>query len=153
MRRNPLLGAVVAALLPFLLAACGGEEEPEAEVVEAPAGAPGATPPPASAVADPGDLPPGVTMAMVEEGRELYGTVCMACHGPDGAGTAIGPALTDAEWINVTRNFDEIVNLIHTGVPDPQQFPGPMLPMGGGTFTDEQVRALAAYVWAISHQG
>jgi hypothetical protein len=28
-----------------------------------------------------------------------------------------------------------------------------MPPLGGGSFTDDQVRQLAAYVFALSHQG
>lgn len=96
--------------------------------------------------------PAGVTQEMVEEGAQLYGTVCSACHGPGGAGSVAAPALNDEEWINVSGAFDEIVNVIHTGVANPQQFPGAMPPLGGGSFDEGQVRALAAYVFALSHQ-
>lgn len=96
--------------------------------------------------------PPGVTQETVEQGAELYGTVCSACHGPAGAGTPAAPALDDDEWISVSGAFDEIVNVIHTGVANPVQFPGMMPPLGGGNFDDEQVRAIAAYVFALSNQ-
>lgn len=96
--------------------------------------------------------PAGVTQAMVEEGQQLYGTVCSACHGAGGAGSQIAPALNDAEWLNVSGAYDEIVNLIHTGVSNPTQFPGAMPPLGGGNFDDVQVRAIAAYVFALSNQ-
>jgi mono/diheme cytochrome c family protein len=101
-----------------------------------------------------GALPAGVTAEMVQQGQQLFGTVCVACHGQAGAGTQLGPALNDAEWINVTAGeIDEVVNVIRTGVAQPRQFPNPMPPMGGGNFTDEQLRALAAYVYSISHAG
>lgn len=95
--------------------------------------------------------PAGVTQAMVETGAQQFSTVCAACHGAGGSGTAAGPALNDAEWLNVSGAFEEIVTVINTGVPNPRQYPAPMPPRGGGSFTDEQVRALGAYVFALSN--
>lgn len=102
---------------------------------------------------DAASAPPGVTQAMVEEGAQHFGTVCTACHGPGGAGTPAGPALNDGEWMNISGSFDEIVATIRSGVAAPRQFPAPMPPMGGGNFNDEQLRALGAYVFALSHAG
>ena len=99
------------------------------------------------------NLPQGVTQAMVDQGQELFGTVCTGCHGPAGAGTPTCPTLADATWINITGAYPEIVATITTGVPHPREHPGPMPPKGGGSFDDAQVRALAAYVYALSHQG
>jgi mono/diheme cytochrome c family protein len=99
------------------------------------------------------NLPQGVTQAMVDEGQQLFGTVCAACHGPAGAGTPTCPTLNDMQWINITGTYPEIVSTITTGVPAPKQHPGAMPPKGGGSFDDAQVRALAAYVYALSHQG
>lgn len=98
------------------------------------------------------NLPSGVTQAMVDEGQQLFGTACAACHGGGGRGSTIAPALVDDEWLNIGGGFDEIVNVIHTGVPNPKQFAGAMPALGGGNFNDEQVRKLAAYVYALSHQ-
>jgi mono/diheme cytochrome c family protein len=100
----------------------------------------------------PAGAPAGVTQAMVEEGAQQFGTVCSACHGAAGAGTPAAPALNDAEWLNISGAYDEIVNVIHTGVASPEQYPGAMPPLGGGSFNDEQVRAIAAYVFALSNQ-
>lgn len=100
----------------------------------------------------PAGAPAGVTQAMVEQGQQAYGTVCTACHGPGGAGTPAGPQLNDGEWLNISGAYEEIVTIINNGVPNPKQYPGGMPPRGGGNFNDEQVRAIAAYVFAISHQ-
>jgi mono/diheme cytochrome c family protein len=97
--------------------------------------------------------PAGVTQAMVDEGAKLFANPCSACHGPGAKGTAAAPDLADAEWINLSGSYDEIVQIIHTGVPHPKSHPGSMPPLGGGSFTDDQVRQLAAYVFALSHQG
>lgn len=95
--------------------------------------------------------PAGVTQEMVEQGQQQFGTVCTACHGAGGTGSQVGPALTDQNWLNISGSYDEIVNVIRTGVATPQQFPGAMPPMGGGSFNDEQIRQLGAYVYALSH--
>jgi mono/diheme cytochrome c family protein len=102
---------------------------------------------------DPAAAPAGVTQAMVEEGAQLYGTVCVACHGGGGTGSPAGPQLSDSEWIHISGAYDEITQLIQVGVPNPVQYPGAMPPLGGGSFTPDQVRSLAAYVFALSNQG
>lgn len=101
----------------------------------------------------PAGAPAGVTQAMVEEGSKLFGNPCSACHGPGGAGTPAAPKLADNQWINISGSYDEIVTTIKNGVSKPKQHPGAMPPLGGGSFNDEQVRQLAAYVFALSHQG
>lgn len=99
------------------------------------------------------DLPAGVTQEMVDEGQRLYGTVCVACHGAGGVGGAVGPALNDPDWIHISDTYEEIVQIIMVGVAQPRQYPAPMPPRGGGPYSDEEVRAIAAYVYAISRPG
>jgi mono/diheme cytochrome c family protein len=97
-------------------------------------------------------LAPGVTQEEFDQGRELYTgqAGCQACHGPDAGGSGLAPDLTDAEWLHVPGpEVDAIAELITSGVPQPQQFPGPMPPMGGASLSEAQVRALAAYVASI----
>lgn len=98
-------------------------------------------------------LPSGVTQAMVDEGQQLFGTVCVACHASGGAGSAVAPALNDNDWLWIPDGeVGGLVTLITNGVPAPKEHPGAMPPMGGGNFSPDQVRALAAYVYALSHQ-
>ena len=97
--------------------------------------------------------PAGVTQEMVESGAQSFSTVCAACHGAGGAGTPAAPPLNDAQWLNISGAYEEIVTIINNGVPNPKEHPAPMPPRGGGSFTDEQVRALGAYVFALSHAG
>lgn len=164
-----LTGASALGLL-FTLSACdwvesgfaGGYKKVAAhERVELPR-APAPNPPPyvAGLVAGGGsstptlnaaNTPAGVTQEMVEAGQQSYSTICVACHGGGGSGTAAGPSLNDGGWLNISGSFDEIVAVIQDGVPTPQEFPAPMPPMGGGNFTPEQVREIAAYIFALSH--
>jgi mono/diheme cytochrome c family protein len=132
--------------------ACGGGSDAETEETP-PAEAP--APPPAEPAGGMAvQLPEGVTEAMVAEGKTIFEGQggCAACHGASGEGTALAPNLTDTEWLNVSsKNYDEIVGVITNGVPEPKQFPSPMLPKGGTQITDDQVRAAAAYVYTLSN--
>ena len=94
-----------------------------------------------------------LTQAMVDVGQDQFGTVCASCHGQGGTGSPAGPALNDAQWLNITGQYPEIVTVINSGVASPKEFPGVMPPRGGGSFDDQQVAAIAAYVYALSHQG
>lgn len=115
----------------------------------APAAAPSAAP--AGGPAIPAQLPAGVTAAMITEGQQIFTSTgnCYTCHGPDAKGTQLAPNLTDSEWLNISGKYDEIVKTVHTGVPQPKQHPAPMPSMGGAQLTDDQVNAVAAYVWSL----
>lgn len=100
-------------------------------------------------------LPEGVTPSMVNAGKDLFGGrgLCLTCHGPDAKG-GLGPDLTDTEWLHGEGRFTEIVARILLGVPDEDSITGQsMPPKGGSTLTDQEVRAVAAYVWTLSRGG
>ena len=68
-------------------------------------------------------------------------------------GGPLAPDLTDDVWLNIDGSYESIVQNIMTGVPEPKEHPGLMLPKGGAPITDEQVRAVGAYVWTLSNGG
>jgi mono/diheme cytochrome c family protein len=76
--------------------------------------------------------------------------ICYTCHGPNGEGGPLAPALNDQEWIHITGDFDGIVEIIRAGVAQPAEYPAPMPPMGGASLTETQLRAVSAYVFALS---
>ena len=89
---------------------------------------------------------------MVEEGRDLFysGGICYTCHLMDAKGGPLAPDLTDDAWLNVDGEYLSIVELIKTGVSQPVEHAGAMLPRAGMALTDEQVEALAAYSYMLS---
>ncbi|HWP39072.1 MAG TPA: cytochrome c [Gemmatimonadales bacterium] len=99
-------------------------------------------------------LPPGVTAKMVTDGAALFkgAGLCSACHGADGKGLpSLGPDLTDTKWLHSKGTYDELVKQITAGVPADKSTTGMMMPpKGGAAITDEQVKAVAAYVWSLS---
>jgi cbb3-type cytochrome c oxidase subunit III len=77
---------------------------------------------------------------------------CYACHGSKGEGL-VGPNLTDAEWIHSKGSYDEIVAQINHGVPKAESKSGiEMPPKGGAALSDDDVKAIAAYVYSLSHK-
>ena len=97
-------------------------------------------------------LPAGATAADVAEGEKLFTSTgnCFTCHGQGGAGTPLAPALNDAQWLNIDGTFEAIQSVVKSGVATPKQYPAPMPPMGGATFTDAQLKQVAAYVYILS---
>jgi mono/diheme cytochrome c family protein len=84
---------------------------------------------------------------------KVAGGTCQTCHGADAKGTALAPNLTDNQWLNGDGSYQFIVNTVTTGVPKPKQHPAPMPPKGGAPLTPDQVKAVAAYVYSLSHPG
>ena len=109
----------------------------------------------ARAQVKPEALPRGVTAQMVREGETLFkgAGLCSACHGQDGKGIPnLGANLADAQWLQSKGSYDEIVRQITTGVAADKSTTGVVMPPKGGTsITDAQVKAIAAYVWSLSH--
>jgi glucose/arabinose dehydrogenase len=102
-------------------------------------------------------IPPGTSADMVALGNRIFhgevgGAACTGCHGADGAGTPLGPNLADTEWLWSDGSVDGIASTITQGVMQPKQYRAPMPPLGGAQLSPEQVRALAAYVWGLSHR-
>lgn len=151
---KPFSGGFLHGLLGLVLACGGGDSRGSAGSGAGDAGEP-AEPPPAavgeSLTIDESLLPEGVTVAMVEEGRDLFsgGGICHTCH-LDGTGGPLAPDLTDDEWLNVDGEYLSIVELVKTGVSEPLEHPGAMLPRAGMPLTDAQVEAVAAYAYMLS---
>lgn len=99
-------------------------------------------------------LPTGVTQQMIVQGKAIFGGagVCFACHGMAGEGLS-GPALADSAWIHNRGEYDKIVQLVLTGIDAKASKSGVVMPpRGGSAINDADVRAVAAYVWSLSHR-
>jgi glucose/arabinose dehydrogenase/mono/diheme cytochrome c family protein len=130
---------------------CPSATAPAGDVVAAPAKPPEGTHPDAGA-----PLPEGVTADMVALGNRIYhgqvgAAACTGCHGANATGSPLGPDLTGKKWLWSDGSFAGILKSIAEGVSQPKQYRSPMPPMGGAELTPDQVRALTAYVWSLSH--
>lgn len=136
--RRPLLLAPLAALT---LAACAQASGSAAATAPAPGGP---------------VMPALVTPANVAMGDSIFHSGgCQRCHGQKGVGAQNGPSLVAGPWLHSTGKYEEIVQTITTGVPrtalKDQSRRFPMNGRGGQmNLNDDQIKAVAAYVWTIS---
>lgn len=98
--------------------------------------------------------PAGVTPAAITKGDTIFhkSGLCYACHGSNAEG-AVGPNLTDAEWLHGDGSYDMIVATVTSGIPAEKAKKGiPMPPKGGSSISEEDVKAVAAYVYSLGHK-
>jgi mono/diheme cytochrome c family protein len=87
----------------------------------------------------------------IYHGKAAGGT-CASCHGTKGTGSGVAPRLDDSEWLVSDGSLQSIADVITNGVPKPVKHEAAMPPKGGAQLTDEQVQAVAAYVYSLSHK-
>jgi len=76
----------------------------------------------------------------VGEGRDIYTRTCTTCHGPDGAGGEMGPALGAPGRRYAQATDAQIFDAIKNGIPATQ------MPRFGGRLQDDDVWKVAAYI-------
>jgi len=145
-------GAGTPAITPCPSASAGA-----GQVMETAAKPPEGTHPNAGATATAHlPVPKGATPAMVALGDRIYhGEVgaagCVGCHGANAEGSPLGPSLTSKKYLWGDGGYASIIKVIKDGVPNPKDYRSPMPPMGGAQLSQDQLAAVAAYVWALSH--
>jgi glucose/arabinose dehydrogenase/mono/diheme cytochrome c family protein len=136
---------------------CPSASAPVHEAVEAAVQPPEGTHPNAGAAATAKlPVPEGATPTMVALGDRIYhgqvgGAPCAGCHGANAEGSPLGPSLTSKKWMWSDGSYAGISKTIREGVPNPKEYRSPMPAMGGAQLTSDQLAAVAAYVWALSH--
>jgi len=98
-----------------------------------------------------------ITPGLIALGDSIFhgkvaGGMCFGCHGVDGKGTpGLAPDLTGGKWLHGDGSYAFIMQTVEVGVPKPKVAAAPMPPMGGAKLTPAEVRAVAAYVFSLSH--
>ena len=64
---------------------------------------------------------------------------------------SLAPDLTSGKWLHGDGSYAFIMKIVEDGVPRPKAAAAPMLPMGGSKLGPAEVRAVAAYVFSLSH--
>lgn len=89
--------------------------------------------------------------ALVARGEVVFNGPgnCYACHGSKGAGS-IAPSLADDTWIHSKGTLEEITAQVIHGVSKEESKSGIAMPAkGGAALTDDDVKAVAAYVYSL----
>lgn len=135
---------------------CPSATAPAGNPVEMAAQPPEGTHPDAGSAASSLPVPQGATREMVALGGRIYhgevgGAACAGCHGDNAEGSPLAPALTAHQWLWSDGSYTGIAKTITEGVLQPKEYRSPMPPMGGAQLTPDQISAVAAYIWSISH--
>lgn len=104
-------------------------------------------------------IPDEALAQLIEVGSDVFnGGTCIICHAVGGRGDGRrAPDLTDAEWLHGDGSFEAILRTIVWGVERDEmkavtQRPFEMFPLGGMSLpSNDERRALAAYVWSLGH--
>ena len=124
MKSKRLLLVLFISLLPLLAAGCGGgDADPE---------------------------PVAVSAGDAGHGQELYESVCIACHGPGGAGIEnLGKPFVRSAFL-AGKDDAELLAFVKVGRPssDPENTTGvDMLPKGGNpALSDDDILDIIAYL-------
>ena len=81
-------------------------------------------------------------------GAAVYKSKCVTCHGPDGAGTAVGKSLKVADLRSAavqSRSDAELIQIISDGKDN--------MPGFKGTITDDEITAVLAHVRTFAGKG
>jgi mono/diheme cytochrome c family protein len=63
----------------------------------------------------------------------------------------VGPSLTDDVWLHSKGTYEEIVHQTTVGVTaEESKSKVPMPAKGGSSITDDEIKAVSAYVWSLS---
>jgi putative heme-binding domain-containing protein len=84
-----------------------------------------------------------VTAQRVDEGRQIYNRACTACHGADGAGGEMGPALGVPARRYAQASDAQIFDAIKNGIA------GTQMPRFAGRLSDDDISKVAAYIRAL----
>ena len=89
--------------------------------------------------------------ALAEKGKELYGTSCVACHGPDGKGNPIigGINLADQTWLYAEDSEDPaaLKIFIQNQIQHPRNN---VMPAWKDILGEAKIKVVAAYVYSLS---
>ncbi len=82
------------------------------------------------------------TPQMIAEGQQLFNIACKACHGVDGYGTPMAPALNNQLFLTETPDA-AIYQIIAGGVS------GTLMPAWGSRLSDYELQTLVAYLRSL----
>ena len=114
------------------------------------------TPRPKPPVALP-PIPPGATVAQLALGERVFhgqagGGTCEGCHRSNTKGTPLAPDLTRGKWLWGDGSLAAICTNHRGRSAEPKGLQEPDASHGWRPTSESDLGAVAAYVWALSHQ-
>ncbi len=89
--------------------------------------------------------------AMASNGAGLFKSKCLACHGPDGKGTAMAPAFAGSAWVKDTSAADIAAVIKNGRNGSANTYKNFALGMPPQSLSDGDINALVEYLKSLSH--
>lgn len=90
------------------------------------------------------------TLAIAQDGAAIYKAKCMPCHGPEGKGSAMAPAMTGNEWLKKASD-QEINDVILKGREGAaKKYKQYAIGMPAQKLSEAETKAVAAYVKGLA---
>jgi len=81
---------------------------------------------------------------LIAEGQQLFNIACKSCHGVDGYGSPMAPALNNQLFLDETPDA-AIYQIIAGGVPDT------LMPAWGSRLSDQELQSLVAFLRSLEN--
>lgn len=86
------------------------------------------------------------TLALAQDGAAVYKSKCMPCHGPEGKGTAMAPAMVGNQFIKAASD-QELTDIILKGREGAaKQYKQYAIGMPAQKLSDDETRSVIAYM-------
>ena len=86
------------------------------------------------------------TLALAQDGAAVYKSKCMPCHGPEGKGTAMAPAMVGNQFIK-TASDQELTDIILKGREGAaKKYKQYAIGMPAQKLSDDETRSVIAYM-------
>jgi mono/diheme cytochrome c family protein len=90
--------------------------------------------------------------ALAADGAALYKSKCAACHGAEGAGTAMAPAHKGSDWIKTSKDADIAAVITNGRAAAQTRFDKGKYAIGmpANKLTTDEVNALVSYMKSLN---
>lgn len=86
------------------------------------------------------------TLALAQDGAAVYKSKCMPCHGPEGKGTAMAPAMVGNQFIK-TASDQELTDIILKGREGAaKKYKQYAIGMPAQKLSDDETKSVIAYM-------
>lgn len=86
------------------------------------------------------------TLALAQDGAAVYKAKCMPCHGPEGKGSAMAPAIVGNQYVKAATD-QELTDVIVKGREGAaKKYKQYAIGMPAQKLTDEETKAVIAYM-------
>lgn len=90
------------------------------------------------------------TLALAQDGAAIYKAKCMACHGPEGKGTAMAPAMAGNEFLKTASDADIHDAILKGREGAAKKYKQYAIGMPAQKLSEAETKAVTAYIKGLA---